>query len=143
MAVDGTSVYWTNAGAGTVMKAPLAGGAAHTLASDQGKPYGLAVDGAAVYWVTRDGGTVMKATLDGTNPGDHRLSGQDGAVGIVLDDRSVYWTTQSTVVSAPLAGGAPMTLAVGRSLPYGLAVQGTRVYFSEAERGTIVMVTAL
>jgi hypothetical protein len=77
IAVDSTSVYWTNYGAGTamagtVMKVPLGGGSPTTLASGQTRPYGIAVDSTSVYWTmvgdsadggySTDGGTVMKAT---------------------------------------------------------------------------------
>jgi sugar lactone lactonase YvrE len=75
IAVDGTSVYWTNyAGAGScargsVMKVGLAGGAPITLAADQLFPDGIAVDATSVYWtngVSRDlsvfNGSVMKLT---------------------------------------------------------------------------------
>jgi hypothetical protein len=48
--VDGTHVYWTDFHLGAVMTAPLAGGAAVTLASGQTNPYDLVLDDTAVYW---------------------------------------------------------------------------------------------
>jgi hypothetical protein len=68
IAVDGTSVYWTNQGTsansytdGTVMKVATGGGTAVTLASGQSKAYRIAVDASSVYW-TNYGSTVMKLT---------------------------------------------------------------------------------
>jgi sugar lactone lactonase YvrE len=59
--VDATSVYWTNYNGGAVMKVPLGGGTATTLASGQNYPYGIAVDATSVYWTNNAiGGTVMK-----------------------------------------------------------------------------------
>jgi len=65
--VDGTSVYWTNsASVGSVMKAPLGGGASTTLVSGRFYPDAIAVDATSIYWM--DGGKsavgflVMKLT---------------------------------------------------------------------------------
>lgn len=46
IAVDGTSLYWTESSAGTVMKVPLTGGSPETLATGQSIPYGIATDGS-------------------------------------------------------------------------------------------------
>jgi hypothetical protein len=59
MAVDDTSAYWANfATAGTISKAPAAGGPATVLAHDT-NPVAVAVDDNAVYW--SDGpGNIMR-----------------------------------------------------------------------------------
>jgi hypothetical protein len=65
VAVDGTSVYWTNVaygGLGQVVKVPLSGGSPTTLVSDQSSPWGIAVDATSVYWTNQGSGQVMKAT---------------------------------------------------------------------------------
>jgi hypothetical protein len=68
LAVDATSVYWTDSTGGTVMKVPLAGGTPTTLASGQSSPDYIAVDGTSVYWTNdadydfADTGTIMKLT---------------------------------------------------------------------------------
>jgi hypothetical protein len=55
LAVDETSVYWTNLDAmGTVMKAPKAGGEPESIALGHGFSTGIAVDATSVYWT--DGG---------------------------------------------------------------------------------------
>lgn len=59
VAVDGTHVYWTNAFAGTVQRAPKAGGAVETLATGQGTLTHIAVNSAAVYWTTSGGRVVV------------------------------------------------------------------------------------
>ena len=57
IAVDGTSVYWTNERGGAVLSVPLDGGSPTTLAYDV-YASGIAVDRTRVYWTaTNPGGT--------------------------------------------------------------------------------------
>lgn len=123
IAIDGTSVYWTTAGTtnGTVMKAPLSGvpvgSAPTTLASGQnlplpypeGFPHGITVDGTSVYWTTA--GTLVNSYTDGT------------------------------VMKVPLSGvpdgGTPTMLVANQSLPLGIAVDGTSVYWTNYDSGQI------
>jgi hypothetical protein len=68
IAVDATSVYWTNQYGGTVMKVPIDGGVQVALASGEPAPYGLAIDTTDAYWVnwaTQPG--LMKVPLAGGN----------------------------------------------------------------------------
>ena len=72
MAVDATNVYWTNWTTDAVMRVPVVGGTATTLArgscasADAGQcnAYGLAGDAKSIYWANEGagGGTVMSAT---------------------------------------------------------------------------------
>ena len=65
IALDTTSVYWTNFGAGSVMKVPLAGGTITPLASGESFPWGITVDGTSAYWTDQNGGSsaVVKGVL--------------------------------------------------------------------------------
>ena len=64
IAVDATSVYWTNnnlnGGQGAVMKVALDGGTLTTLAVGQNESYGIAVDATNVYWADYGDGSVRK-----------------------------------------------------------------------------------
>jgi hypothetical protein len=96
VAVDATSVYW--AVSGNLLKMPLAGGAALTLASNV-NPYDIAVDSSNVYWTDRQ--NVMKVSVDGGTPGAIP-GGFGGPRYLALDDTSVYWTEMgNAVVRAP------------------------------------------
>jgi hypothetical protein len=109
MAVDTTSVYWTTASGGgvegtadgTVMKAPIGGGPAVTLASIKAGPYGIAVDATSVYWISGAGAGsgegVFKLPLNGGTP-IALASGQSGSRGIAVDATSVYWTNSDGTV---------------------------------------------
>jgi|SRR5580698_4480044 hypothetical protein len=110
IAVDAAHVYWANYGEsneptntnGTIMKVPLGGGPAMTLASGQHDPYAIVVDSSNVYWgnagTQTEGykdGAVMKVPLGGGTP-TTLATGQGGVYGIAVDETSVYWTTQET-----------------------------------------------
>jgi hypothetical protein len=53
-------VYWTAYDDGTVMKAPIAGGTAFQMASNQNNPSAIAVDTDNVYWASEGNGQILK-----------------------------------------------------------------------------------
>lgn len=58
--VNGTNVYWTNMGDGTIMSIPVTGGSPATVASNQATPEGIVSDDVSVYWVNSGTGSVMR-----------------------------------------------------------------------------------
>jgi hypothetical protein len=102
IAVDATSVYWTNGD--TVGKVSLGGGTLITLASGQSAA-GIAVDATGVYW-TNSGGTVMSCAIGGCGGAPTQLaSGESSPYGIAVDAAWVYWT------DVGVAGGAVRKVA--------------------------------
>ena len=139
IAVDSTSVYWTNMGGGpagtiidTVVKAPLGGGPAVTLATGGGGE-GIALDATNVYWTHASGGTVMKVPLGGGTPVT-LASGLNGPEDIAVDGTSVYWTDMGDfkLMKVSLDGGTPVTLASDLEFPTSIAVDSTSVYWTNA-----------
>jgi hypothetical protein len=149
IAVDTTSVYWSDQGAATasVKKVPIGGGALSLLASGQTSPGAIVVDSASVYWTTDDG-NVVSVPIDGGTP-TTLASGQAGAGAIALDTTSVYWTTEQTcgqhcpvtgaIMTLPLGGGTPMTVASAPGPPNGIALNATDVYWTTLD-GTLLNV---
>ena len=142
IAVDATSVYWTNNGDGTVMKVASAGGTPTTLATGQGNPDGIAVDATSVYWTNNgtsanahNDGTVVKVAIGGGAP-TTLASGQVYPIGIAVDGTSVYWAnngatdTDGAVMKVAGSGGTPTTLVSGQTNPYSVALDGTSVYWT-------------
>jgi hypothetical protein len=141
-AVDARSLYWTNADPGCpvdggpctpnakVMKMPLGGGIATTLASESLESATdwageIAVDATSVYWIKHGSGftlgptlAVRKVPLDGGTV--TTLASESWVVGggaIFIDATNVYWSEAivdpfhqgplcdlGRVVKAPLAG---------------------------------------
>jgi hypothetical protein len=136
IAIDATSVYWTNFNGGTVMKVSTAGGTPTTLASGQAQPWGIAVDTTNVYWTNWSGGTVMKVPIGSGTP-TIIASDQNQPHGIAVDDTSVYWTNcgSGTVMKVPTGGGTPAVLASGQAL-WSIAVDATSVYWTAGPYGS-------
>jgi hypothetical protein len=148
VAVDGTSVYWVNAGDwgsadgtvmsqsnGTVMSMPLDGGAPTTLAAGQNFPDGIAVDATSVYWVDfgdygLNDGAVMSIPIGQAADPVMLASGQPEASAIAVDATRVYWSCINGVAIAmvPLGGGTPETL--GGWIGQALALDSTSVYWA-------------
>jgi hypothetical protein len=94
MAVDATSVYWSDNA--TIFKMALTGGVPTTLASQQNYPSSIAVDATSIYWTNGSsiGGTTMKAPLTGGSP-TTLASSQTQPGGIAVDATSVYWANDN------------------------------------------------
>ena len=126
IAVDATSVYWTD---GNIMKVPIRGGAATTLAVAQAQG-AIAVDATSVYWA--DGGGLMKMAIGGGTPTTLVSRSDVGAVAI--DSANVYYAAGDGLFEVPLGGGAPTTLAMGSS-PDTIAVDAANVYWTNFGTG--------
>jgi hypothetical protein len=100
IAVDATSLYWTDAYGNAVTKAPLAGGATTSLATGQDGPSAIAVDSTNVYWIDYSGGTVMKVAKAGGAPVILAI-GQSAPGNIAVDAVNVYWTGGGNVMMTP------------------------------------------
>jgi hypothetical protein len=150
IAVDSTSLYWTDfSDPGTVEKVSLSSGQPTMLATGH-VAEGLAVDATSVYWVNAGNGTLMKVPLNG-GTAETLASGLDGASGLAIDATNAYVTVgwqveKGVIVRVPLTGGTVTTLAEGQNEPSGIAVDATSVYWTTVAnertgRGTIMKLT--
>ena len=143
IAVDSTSVYWTNqAGASSVLEISTEGGGMPTiLATAQVLPSWIAVDGSGVYWVDdgvsgAGGGSVHKVGLTGGTTS--QLGGMQGNISYFTADADrLYWTDTASIYSIGKDGTAPASLAAGGNFITTLAVDATDIYWADNGTSTV------
>ena len=138
VAVDATTSTGPTA-ARLIWRANLDGSSGpEALVTGQNDPSGWRSNGSNLYWTDRQGVAVWRANLDGTNP---RPSSPT---------RTYPWASRSIrlrvlghrgghlIWRANLDGtGAEAIVETGAEVPFGVAVNGTHLYWSEARAGTI------
>jgi hypothetical protein len=136
LAVDGANLYYTTQGAaGSLVKLPLAGGPATTLATG-GPAWDLAVGGDRIAYIgaldTSGGAGLLLAipTTGGTPTALFGATGGNGVWSVVADEQNAYFSTTDGVVGqVPLSGGTATTLATDQGNGAAIAVDDANVYW--------------
>jgi hypothetical protein len=137
LALQGDALYWSQIGVvfdltSSEMKLDLAGGAPVTLVSNAGSPEDVVTDAANLYWF--DAGTLAILRTPLAGGAVTTLATQQHATVLAVDGANLYWADSvgqaSSVVMLPLAGGAPTTVATSAGASYGMATDGTSVYWT-------------
>jgi hypothetical protein len=146
IAIDGTSVYWTDFTSPgdfqSVLKVPLNGGAAVTLGTlkDPGAAYAqwgpLTVGSLNVYWLGVDSHTELLEVPIGGGAVT-TLESAKGGRGVGVNTTDVFWTDiNGAILRAPLGGGAVTTIASNLQTPFAIALDASNVYWSDQETGS-------
>jgi hypothetical protein len=138
LAVDATTVYWTNDVApGTVRACPIAGCASSgpvTLASETTAITRIAVDSSSIYFTEFDMGTTAMCPLSGCGGAPTPIStGDFQPMGVAVGGGNVYWAISggTEIYSRAIAGGSLMTLT-NTSGPRTLVTDAAFVYYVSA-----------
>jgi hypothetical protein len=131
IAVDETSVYWLSLGGPSspdaVMKVPVGGGSAVTLASGFDEPFGLAIDHVNAYFTS--GASVLRVPLAGGSVTTlATVPGTTGA-GIGVNETAVCWIAGTSVMCLPLGGGAPIAVGPASAARY-MTVDANDAYWT-------------
>jgi hypothetical protein len=137
IAVDATSVYWTNVASGQIMKTSIGKQMVPTtLYTDPTAPHAIAVNATNVFWICEDG-TVKTVPLAGAttatqvNFGSLPYSG-DTPGGLAVDATNVYYAEDGNIWQVPANSslGKGLSLASGLTNPFGIAVDAHNVYWT-------------
>ena len=148
--VDATNVYWTNTGAGgQIKKCAIAGcgGTPTALAINLSSPNAVLAAGSDVFWTNFGAFTLMKCAIGGcslvpTIFTSVNVSGNSFGR-LASDGVTLFFSDggNGVVRSCPLAGcgGGPTVLATLQDNPWGIAVDGTSIYWvNDAAAGSVV-----
>lgn len=122
-----------------------------TLESKQSQPEGIAVDADHLYWVEYGTDHIMMADKSGASAADLLyLSGQN-PYDVAVDASTVSWTVNEYgnalqgngyVNALDLKSGQSFYLASStKSTPYGIAVTGTDVYWTDQQKFAVMHAT--
>ena len=143
LAVDSTSVYWTNfasgvTSAGSVVKVSLQGGPPTTLASGLTDVGGIGVDAARVYWGASPG-VVVALPLAGGAPSTFGTPGVSAGPlepTFVLAGGSAYSVSTAGILRTPLDGNPTVVLPAG--IPGAVAADSSSVYWTDTLSGSVL-----
>ena len=141
--VDLTHLYWVDYLTGSVVSAPLLGGAPTPLippidAGTSPGPTAITSDAQNVYWVDSATGTVNQMPL--TGGAIVRLaSGRSTPMAIAVDATSVYWVDYGSVANdgsvnkVPIGtpNGVVTPLATSEQEPSAIAIDANNVYWAD------------
>jgi hypothetical protein len=132
MAVDATSIYWTEERGEAIARANLDGGELNRgFIVGIPKPCGVAVGGGYIFWTSGNGLTRMPLS-GGVPQRIHEGSLGDAFCGVDVDAAHVYWGGfGESIGRADLDGSHPEpSFITGIDRPCGIAVQGSRIYWT-------------
>jgi hypothetical protein len=152
MAIDSTSIYWSNAGTlgpadagapnGSIVRCaiPSCAGGPQTIAGAQNHPHAIALGATSIYWASfgsaQNDGAIMSCAKSGCGAAATVLAGSLASPdGVAVDANYVYFTTRTGQVSrVPLAGGKPEVLvSIQQSYPLAITTDDRFLFFSTYE----------
>jgi hypothetical protein len=145
VALTSGSVYWADFGSREVRRAPLGGGVAVTIATDQGLVPTMVVDPQALYWIDQPEQGNSRVWSINESQDTATLLRAEAAYyeGIVAEDASLYMFRDNQIIRLPLSGGEPEIVAsVETGCKFELRRQDGDFYWADACGGKIDKLSA-
>jgi hypothetical protein len=144
LAIQGDTLYWTDAGHLSVNSRPLAGGVPRMIAFPEKSPKMITVAGSTVFWVYADQ-TIRKWVAGGTPTDVVSVTSPIGGLTVSLDGATVYFSSSTNVYSVPATGGTPtvVTMELHGGIPRALALSGNRLAYPTELNGDVDIATIL
>jgi hypothetical protein len=134
VAVNGSYVFWTGAGDGSINRANLDGTNQKAIVTGQFGPWPIAIDGSFVYWGENVGsGVIGKAAFDGTGVQNLATGQADTQALIVVNGLAIWANVGSMTVASCATGGCGLTpnnIATSANTAY-VAADGNYVYWTD------------
>ena len=142
IAVNASHVYWSDGGPnGSVKMRPLGADFEFEVVAGLPFPSDVALDATSVYWLNAgNNGRVNKAPLGGGTPIVELTPGMADVRALAVDASGAYFGSADRVMSVPLEGGEPITLASEQESVTDIVVDASRVYWVDSDAGTVMMV---
>ncbi|MEA2473725.1 MAG: hypothetical protein QOE06_1640 [Thermoleophilaceae bacterium] len=138
IAVDAEHVYWVQGNDIGRMNRDGSGFNEAFISTPTAK-YGIAVDGRFIYYVEPATNQIGRANLDGTGATDAFVTGLGSQpAGIAVDRNFLYYALNAGVGRVAKSGGVPNnTFITGGGQTFGVAVNGTHIYYSNFGNGDV------
>ena len=139
IAIDGTQIYWTNYGSGTVMRVSKDGKTTVTVGDNQASAWGVAVFGNNVYWANgASTGSAWKGSADGSSAPVSLYSSTGSMRGVAADADYLFIAhyQSNQVVRVDLADTSKKASYPAQK-PNDLALDADAAYWSN-EEGSLV-----
>jgi hypothetical protein len=158
IAVDATTLFWTEWGTGLVQSVPTDGSANQMVVAMIAGPInlaGIALNGGCLfgncvtpatsaYWAAPGPAAIWTTPLTGPSPKMLSPAPTPGSypLTVAADATNVYWAapTAAVIMSQPVGGGGEMALASGLSNPQFIAIDATSVYWTDSGANTVMKV---
>lgn len=132
LALDQTSIFWTDRTLGRVSQAPLDGGTTNVLLSDVLQPTALAIDATDVLFAE---GSMIARVAKGDHTRNNLVGSSDSDALAVLDGYVYYVQDTELMRNGTHTFNSPSSVAPANGRLTGIATDGTLIYYAA---GTII-----
>jgi hypothetical protein len=139
LTANDTHFFWhetLSGGATRIVRKSKAGGAVEPVIADATGMSSFAGHGSELFVANAATNKILRVGADKTvSP---FADGQDAAHGFSFDGTYVYWADGSTIVRAPITGGAPKVLATAQNDPHATVTDGVDLYWTNDAGGQVM-----